>query len=155
STSRFPGSTPWRTTCPSCASRARSSRSWAASATRSPTSATSSTPRATARSSASGATRSTLPTRRTSVDEPLIQLQVKRPGGEGKPATDPAGAGKTVSLVSLGCPKNLVDSEVMLGHLRRSGYTVAAEAKDADVIVVNTCAFIDRAKQESVDAILE
>ncbi len=57
--------------------------------------------------------------------------------------------------MSLGCPKNLVDSEVMLGHLRRSGYTVAADAKDADVIVVNTCAFIDRAKQESIDAILE
>jgi ribosomal protein S12 methylthiotransferase len=60
-----------------------------------------------------------------------------------------------VSLVSLGCPKNLVDSEVMLGHLRRAGYGVASDAREADVIVVNTCAFIDRAKQESVDTILE
>jgi ribosomal protein S12 methylthiotransferase len=61
----------------------------------------------------------------------------------------------TVGLVSLGCPKNLVDSEVMLGHLRRRGHDVVADARQADVIVVNTCAFIDRAKQESVDAVLE
>jgi ribosomal protein S12 methylthiotransferase len=67
----------------------------------------------------------------------------------------PAGRGKTVGLVSLGCPKNLVDSEVMLGHLRQGGYEIAADARDADVIVVNTCAFIDRAKQESVDTVLE
>jgi ribosomal protein S12 methylthiotransferase len=69
----------------------------------------------------------------------------------------PAGPanGQTVGLVSLGCPKNLVDSEVMLGHLKARGYAVASDARDADVIVVNTCAFIDRAKQESVDAILE
>ena len=57
--------------------------------------------------------------------------------------------------MSLGCPKNLVDSEVMLGHLKRGGYELVADASQADVIVVNTCAFIDRAKQESVDAILE
>jgi ribosomal protein S12 methylthiotransferase len=63
--------------------------------------------------------------------------------------------GSTVGLVSLGCPKNLVDSEVMLGRLREAGYEVVPDTKDADVIVVNTCAFIDRAKQESVDAILE
>jgi ribosomal protein S12 methylthiotransferase len=66
-----------------------------------------------------------------------------------------AGQDKAVGLVSLGCPKNLVDSEVMLGRLRARGYTIAADARDADVIVVNTCAFIDRAKQESVDTILE
>ena len=65
------------------------------------------------------------------------------------------GQDKAVGLVSLGCPKNLVDSEVMLGRLRARGYTIAADARDADVIVVNTCAFIDRAKQESVDTILE
>jgi ribosomal protein S12 methylthiotransferase len=58
-------------------------------------------------------------------------------------------------MVSLGCPKNLVDSEVMLGHLRRAGHELVAEPGQADVIVVNTCAFIDRAKQESIDAILE
>ena len=62
---------------------------------------------------------------------------------------------KSVGMVSLGCPKNLVDSEVMLGHLRRRGYEIAADVRAADVIVVNTCAFIDRAKQESIDAILE
>jgi len=62
---------------------------------------------------------------------------------------------KTVGLVSLGCPKNLVDSEVMLGRLKARGYAIATDAKRADVLVVNTCAFIDRAKQESVDAILE
>jgi ribosomal protein S12 methylthiotransferase len=65
------------------------------------------------------------------------------------------GATKSVGLVSLGCPKNLVDGEVMLGQLRGAGYHLVADAKQADVIVVNTCAFIDRAKQESIDAILE
>jgi ribosomal protein S12 methylthiotransferase len=58
-------------------------------------------------------------------------------------------------MVSLGCPKNLVDSEVMMGVLRRHGFTLTAEPGDADVIVVNTCGFIDAAKQESVDTILE
>ena len=58
-------------------------------------------------------------------------------------------------MVSLGCPKNLVDGEVMLGRLQGAGYELVPDAKQADVIVVNTCAFIDRAKQESVDAILE
>jgi ribosomal protein S12 methylthiotransferase len=58
-------------------------------------------------------------------------------------------------MVSLGCPKNLVDGEVMLGRLQGAGYELVADARQADVVVVNTCAFIDRAKQESVDAILE
>ena len=58
-------------------------------------------------------------------------------------------------MVGLGCPKNLVDGEVMLGRLQEAGYSLVAEAAAADVVVVNTCAFIDRAKQESVDAILE
>jgi len=58
-------------------------------------------------------------------------------------------------MVNLGCPKNLVDGEVMLGHLARRGHRLVGDAKEADVIVVNTCAFIDRAKQESIDAILE
>jgi ribosomal protein S12 methylthiotransferase len=60
-----------------------------------------------------------------------------------------------IGLVSLGCPKNLVDSEVMLGLAREAGHELTGDAADADVIVVNTCAFIDSAKQESVDAILE
>jgi ribosomal protein S12 methylthiotransferase len=57
--------------------------------------------------------------------------------------------------VSLGCPKNLVDSEVMMGFLAEAGAEITANAQDADVIVVNTCSFIDSAKQESVNTILE
>ncbi|HWW82556.1 MAG TPA: 30S ribosomal protein S12 methylthiotransferase RimO [Vicinamibacterales bacterium] len=60
-----------------------------------------------------------------------------------------------IGLVSLGCPKNLVDSEVMLGLAEKAGHELTANAADADVLVVNTCAFIDSAKQESVDTILE
>src|SRR3954463_10169201 len=60
-----------------------------------------------------------------------------------------------IGLVSLGCPKNLVDSEVMLGLAREAGHELTQDAAAADVLVVNTCAFIDSAKQESVDAILE
>src|SRR5438270_13422337 len=60
-----------------------------------------------------------------------------------------------VGFVSLGCPKNLVDSEVMMGLLARAGAQLTARAEDADVIVVNTCSFIDRAQRESVDTILE
>lgn len=62
---------------------------------------------------------------------------------------------KRVGFVSLGCPKNLVDSEVMLGTLRRRGHEIASDVASADVIVVNTCAFIDRAKKESIEAVLE
>ena len=61
----------------------------------------------------------------------------------------------TVSLASLGCSKNLVDSEVMLGLLSRAGYELVSEHQDADVIIVNTCAFIGPAKAESIDTILE
>src|SRR5919198_762618 len=60
-----------------------------------------------------------------------------------------------IGMVSLGCPKNLVDSEVMLGLAQQSGHHLTRDAADAEVLVVNTCAFIDRAKQESIDAILE
>jgi len=60
-----------------------------------------------------------------------------------------------LGFVSLGCPKNLVDGEVMLGLARQAGHDVTADARDAEVIVVNTCAFIDTAKEESVNAILE
>jgi ribosomal protein S12 methylthiotransferase len=58
-------------------------------------------------------------------------------------------------MVSLGCPKNLVDSEVMLGLAQQQGHELTREAADADVLIVNTCAFIDKAKQESIDTILE
>ena len=60
-----------------------------------------------------------------------------------------------IGLISLGCPKNLVDSEVMLGLAHDAGYELTSDAAAADVLVVNTCAFIDSAKQESIDAILE
>src|SRR5687767_12331797 len=74
-------------------------------------------------------------------------------GSGGRDAAPPSS--KTVGIVSLGCPKNLVDTEVMLGRLRGDGYEVVSDAKSAETIIVNTCAFIDRAKQESVDTILE
>ena len=60
-----------------------------------------------------------------------------------------------IGLISLGCPKNLVDSEVMLGLSRDAGHELTSDAASAEVLVVNTCAFIDSAKQESIDAILE
>jgi len=62
---------------------------------------------------------------------------------------------KKVGFISLGCPKNLVDSEVMMGHLKQNGYQITADAAEADTVVVNTCGFIDSAKQESIDTILE
>jgi len=58
-------------------------------------------------------------------------------------------------MVSLGCPKNLVDSEVMLGILARQGYELTPRAEDADVLIVNTCSFIEPSKRESIDTILE
>ena len=60
-----------------------------------------------------------------------------------------------IGFVSLGCPKNVVDTEVMMGHLTARGHRLTPRPEEADVIVVNTCAFIDPAKQESVEAILE
>ena len=60
-----------------------------------------------------------------------------------------------IGLISLGCPKNLVDSEVMLGLAQQAGHELTNDAAEAEVLVVNTCAFIDRAKQESIDTILE
>jgi ribosomal protein S12 methylthiotransferase len=60
-----------------------------------------------------------------------------------------------IGFVSLGCPKNLVDTEVMMGHLSERGHELTNEPGDAEVLVVNTCSFIDPAKQESIDTILE
>ena len=60
-----------------------------------------------------------------------------------------------IGFVSLGCPKNLVDTEVMLGLAEQAGHEVTNQADGADVIVVNTCAFIDKAKEESIETILE
>jgi ribosomal protein S12 methylthiotransferase len=60
-----------------------------------------------------------------------------------------------LGFISLGCPKNLVDGEVMLGLAREAGHEITSDAASAEVVVVNTCAFIDTAKEESIDAILE
>src|SRR5687768_18610920 len=60
-----------------------------------------------------------------------------------------------IGFVSLGCPKNLVDSEVMLGLLQKEGHTLTADKSEADIIVVNTCSFIEASKRESIDTILE
>jgi ribosomal protein S12 methylthiotransferase len=62
---------------------------------------------------------------------------------------------KKVGFVSLGCPKNLVDSEVMMGTLQQAGYQITNNADEAETVVVNTCGFIESAKQESIDAILD
>src|SRR5437588_6527383 len=62
---------------------------------------------------------------------------------------------KKIGFISLGCPKNLVDTEVMMGHLKQKGYEITADAEEADTVVVNTCGFIDSAKKESIEAILE
>ncbi len=60
-----------------------------------------------------------------------------------------------MGFISLGCPKNLVDSEVMMGLLDRAGARLTSHPEEAEILVVNTCSFIDTAKQESVDTILE
>src|SRR5690242_1667180 len=60
-----------------------------------------------------------------------------------------------VGMVNLGCAKNLVDAEVMLGSVKARGMDVTANAAEADVMVINTCAFIDAAKEESIEAILD
>lgn len=71
-----------------------------------------------------------------------------------RPPTQPNGDRTQVKLITLGCPKNAVDSEAMLGALQDQGYSLTDDDDAADVLVVNTCAFIDRAKEESVDTIL-
>ncbi len=81
------------------------------------------------------------------VENSTITLAPESPASESKPLK--------VGFVSLGCPKNLVDSEVMMGILQSGGAYITSRADEADVIVVNTCSFIDTAKQESVDTILE
>src|SRR5437773_1550108 len=60
-----------------------------------------------------------------------------------------------IGMISLGCAKNLVDAEIMLGSVLKRGMEITSSAEDADVLVINTCAFIDSAKEESIDAILE
>jgi len=60
-----------------------------------------------------------------------------------------------ISMISLGCAKNLVDAEIMLGSVLQRGMEITSHPEDADVLVINTCAFIDSAKEESIEAILE
>lgn len=62
---------------------------------------------------------------------------------------------KKIGIVSLGCPKNLIDTEVMLGLLNKGGYEITSDEKSANIIIVNTCGFIESAKQESINAVLE
>jgi ribosomal protein S12 methylthiotransferase len=82
----------------------------------------------------------------TLLDEPAIGLADSSKSVTSRPR---------VGFVSLGCPKNLVDSEVMMGLLDRAGAEMTSDVNAAEILVVNTCSFIDAAKQESVDAILE
>ncbi len=63
-------------------------------------------------------------------------------------------ATKRIAFISLGCPKNLIDSEAMLGQLVEKGYTIAADPSDSEIIIVNTCGFIEPAKKESIETIL-
>ncbi len=61
----------------------------------------------------------------------------------------------TISIVSLGCAKNQVDSEIMLGILQAAGYGITDRKEEADIIIVNTCGFIESAKTEAIEAILD
>src|SRR6476659_1597224 len=79
-----------------------------------------------------------------------VAIQDAPPGGMNSSAPAPK-----VGFVSLGCPKNLVDSEVMMGMLAQAGAQLTPLAEDADILVVNTCSFIESAQQESVNTILE
>ena len=60
-----------------------------------------------------------------------------------------------IGFVSLGCPKNQVDTEVMLAKAAQAGYTITAEESQADIVIINTCAFIESAKREAIDNILD
>ena len=71
------------------------------------------------------------------------------------PAPASFGQKHSVNLVALGCPKNTVDAEVMLGDLQRSGLRVVKEPSDADIVIVNTCSFVEDAKRESISAVIE
>jgi len=83
-------------------------------------------------------------------------MATRRPVAQATPPPAPgAPPGQRIYFVSLGCPKNQVDTELMLGQVQAAGHTLVDAAEGADVIVVNTCAFIDAAKEESVDTILE
>src|SRR5215203_2095673 len=82
---------------------------------------------------------------------PLITLGRS---GSSEPARS-AGHAITIGFVNLGCSKNQVDSEVMLGTLVSDGFQLTGDPKQADVVIINTCGFIEEAKQESINTILE
>src|ERR1700729_661766 len=86
---------------------------------------------------------------------PLLEAEKEKPSRDCDPANAQSARPQKIGFVSLGCPKNLVDSEVMMGLLARAGAELTRRAEDADVIVVNTCSFIESAQQESVSTILE
>ena len=60
-----------------------------------------------------------------------------------------------ICMISLGCAKNLVDSEILIGGLKQEKYEIVQESDDADILIVNTCGFLDTAREESVDVILQ
>jgi ribosomal protein S12 methylthiotransferase len=91
-----------------------------------------------------------MPSKNLTISRPDEKMTITAPHGN-----DGQARPQKVGFVSLGCPKNLVDSEVMMGLLARAGAEFSPRAEDADVIVVNTCSFIESAQQESVNAILE
>ena len=62
---------------------------------------------------------------------------------------------KKIAMVSLGCAKNLVDSEILLGGLKKQNFNIINNPEESDIIIVNTCGFLDTAREESVDTILE
>ncbi len=88
---------------------------------------------------------------------PTRRLIYRRPALRSPPFMPPilAAPKPKVGMISLGCAKNLVDAEIMLGGVVAQGMEITADADEADVLIVNTCAFIDSAKEESVEAILE
>jgi len=89
-------------------------------------------------------------------DSPDLKTDIRKDESAENPPPERAPVrAQKVGFVSLGCPKNLVDSEVMMGLLARAGAELTRRAEDADVIVVNTCSFIESAQQESVNTILE
>jgi ribosomal protein S12 methylthiotransferase len=92
-----------------------------------------------------------MPVTDLTISAPTDDLREETPVVPAQAVTKPT----KVGFVSLGCPKNLVDSEVMMGLLARAGAELTTRAEDADVIVVNTCSFIESAQQESVNTILE
>ena len=75
----------------------------------------------------------------------------REPGGQ----RDPDGGGRKVGVINLGCARNLVDSQTILGNLKRQGHRITTDVAGADMVVVNTCAFIEESKKESVDTILD